>query len=558
MPALKKTAVKTKQNTPGTAFIPGVIFLFLCSLYLFTMQGVPIHGDPEAMYLVASGLATRGSVALAENADVPLELGRNGGYYAKFGLGQSLVEVPAVWFARRVVARDAEPQYKYYIAYLFAVGTVAVISALCALMTYFLARLLGAQVRGAAAIALLYGIATMAWPYSKFGFSEPLQSAMLLVAVYSCIKYSRGVSPAGILFWALACGCAAGFLVVVKAVNIILVPFFAAYVIMQRPASTTAGGGTARGLSSSPAGRAGAFAIPLLIWFSIALFYNWLRFGGLLDFGYTTGFDAAFGFSTPLLSGLYGLLFSPGKSVFLYSPIVIAGIACAPAFHKKFPRESLLIWGMSAVVILFYSKWWAWHGDTSWGPRFMLPCIPLMLLPLSTAIGGFRSWRKATKVFFVLLAAASVYVQILGATVNFSEYAQITTHQVQYNVFYIQGQKQLRDGSLAEHFIPEFSPVAGHAWLLKHTLLAFIGYEQPPFTEMKNDFPWRDLTRYAAPPAPERALGLDFWHRYYGEPGFQPGAESWAAPARDVLAATCFVSLMVLLFLLKKPKRTER
>jgi hypothetical protein len=46
-------------------------------------------------------------------------------------------------------------------------------------------------------------------------------------------------------------------------------------------------------------------------------FYNARRFRNPLDVGYPPSFGAA---------GFYGLLFSPGESLFLYNPIVLAGL----------------------------------------------------------------------------------------------------------------------------------------------------------------------------------------------------------------------------------------
>jgi len=68
------------------------------------------------------------------------------------------------------------------------------------------------------------------------------------------------------------------------------------------------------------------FALPVLLFLALALGYNFMRFGSLFQ----TGYGGMAVFSTPLLVGLYGLLFSAGKSLFLYAPIVaLAGTASA-------------------------------------------------------------------------------------------------------------------------------------------------------------------------------------------------------------------------------------
>ena len=57
------------------------------------------------------------------------------------------------------------------------------------------------------------------------------------------------------------------------------------------------------------------------------LWFNWLRFGHPLALGYGLERDASLGFSVPLWSGLYALLFSSGKSI-LTAALAAISSAC--------------------------------------------------------------------------------------------------------------------------------------------------------------------------------------------------------------------------------------
>ena len=62
---------------------------------------------------------------------------------------------------------------------------------------------------------------------------------------------------------------------------------------------------------------------PILVAILLVGAYNAVRFGSPAETGYG---ETAQAFTTPLYIGLYGLLLSPGKSVFLYAPILLAAI----------------------------------------------------------------------------------------------------------------------------------------------------------------------------------------------------------------------------------------
>ena len=95
---------------------------------------------------------------------------------------------------------------------------------------------------------------------------------------------------------------------------------------------------------------------------------NWARYHSVFDHGYTGE-----RFTTPLLVGLDGILFSGGKSIFLFSPPLILGFPrMGSDFASGSPREltRCCFWAVFVAELLFYSKWWDWSSDDAWGVRF--------------------------------------------------------------------------------------------------------------------------------------------------------------------------------------------
>lgn len=150
---------------------------------------------------------------------------------------------------------------------------------------------------------------------------------------------------------------------------------------------------------------------------ALLLVHNLLRFGDVRQFGY-----ADEGFTTHPWIGIGGLLFSPGKSVLIYAPPLLLSAVLWPRFRRTYPAlgEFLLIaWGSA---LAFYGAWWAWHGGWCWGPRFLVPLLPLSCLPLIT-LPERIGWRALAGV----LISLGIAVQVLGILADLTPYYTLHT-----------------------------------------------------------------------------------------------------------------------------------
>ena len=76
-----------------------------------------------------------------------------------------------------------------------------------------------------------------------------------------------------------------------------------------------------------------AFSLPLLAWAAMFGFYNWTRTGGVLDTGRS---DPGFTFAAPF--NFIGFFISPGKGLIFYSPVVVLGILGLRRLWREQPR----------------------------------------------------------------------------------------------------------------------------------------------------------------------------------------------------------------------------
>ena len=149
---------------------------------------------------------------------------------------------------------------------------------------------------------------------------------------------------------------------------------------------------------------------PVALAVLLTLYYNQIRFGNPFDTGYLRDETLAIG---SFWAGLAGLLFSPGRSVFVYSPVIIGGMAAMVALRRRDPATLLLFAGQFILMLCFYSSLVNWDAERSYGPRYLLPVIPFLVLPIAGLISRSRALAG--------LVVLSVIVQIPAVLVDFSK-----------------------------------------------------------------------------------------------------------------------------------------
>ena len=313
-------------------------------------------------------------------------------YYAKYGLGWSLVAAPFCALGMMLAnITDAPEGFITRIAVMFlnplltAAGCVAL---------YYLARRIY-QRSFSVMLALIYGVCTIAWYYAKSAFNEPLVVLLILVAILA-IEGKQFV-------WA---GIVLGYTLLTRQTLIFAIIPIVIWALIR-----------IRREDRETFYRAIALLmIPLVAGQGITWLYNYLRFGNLFEYGYQTA-----GWDTPIFLGFYGLLFSPGKGLFVYSPILILGVVGL----AKIPRRDLF-WLFVAVIICHlipHAIYTDWSGGGGWGPRLLLPVVPFLVFPAGYVIESWQS-RSIGKLGLVLLVAVSLVIELLGISVNWVRHLQ--------------------------------------------------------------------------------------------------------------------------------------
>jgi hypothetical protein len=151
-------------------------------------------------------------------------------------------------------------------------------------------------------------------------------------------------------------------------------------------------------------------AIPasLLAWYSL---HYW---GSVTNLGQ---YSAGEWFTGSLGSGLAGLLVSPSRGLFVFTPLFLFSAAFLSIVLRHPRRDPLLAaLGLGVVAtLLLYAKWYSWWGGTCFGYRLLTECVPALTILL--AVGWERTFSRSivARTVVAAFAAFSLYTHLLGA-----------------------------------------------------------------------------------------------------------------------------------------------
>jgi hypothetical protein len=124
-----------------------------------------------------------------------------------------------------------------------------------------------------------------------------------------------------------------------------------------------------------------------------------------------------FPWSTPFHVGFLGPLFKPEKSIFLFDPLLLLAIVLLVLLWKRLIPE-VRAYGVGSLLLLlgyisFYARYTYWAGDFAWGDRYVSTAVELVALIAVPLLLHYREnlsawiWRAGT-----VLIAVSLVIQV--------------------------------------------------------------------------------------------------------------------------------------------------
>lgn len=280
----------------------------------------------------------------------------------------------------------------------------AVPSALLGVVVFLMACRFANKEWYAFVLALAYGLGTMAFPYSNALYQHQLAAFGAFVGFYYLWRVIKegsslnGLWLVGVLF---------AFATITEYPIVPALAIIFVWAAIQMP-------------NRLALYRVVLGAIPLGL---IFMAYNYAAFGSVLPVGYQystnwqgehqTGFLSLTGPSLESFVRLYGLTISPIRGIFLMSPILLLAI---PGFVMMWRQQKTLRGVLSVLLLVvafffFYNSssvmWW---GGFTVGPRYLVPMLPFMVLPIIFVLNVLleRLWGRALVAVLVAISIFSV------------------------------------------------------------------------------------------------------------------------------------------------------
>jgi uncharacterized membrane protein len=371
------------------------LFLFLCSVYLFTYTPHINSSDGLAMFSTAESIIRRGALDIEQIRWMGLQQGSyglDGLLYSRKGIGVPLGLLPLSWLGFVIPAFGMVTT-----SLLFNI----IITALTAVIIMAYLQEIGFDSSTGLIIALTYGLSTLAWPYAKSLFSDPFAGLMLLSAAYCLLKYKN--LPRSKLWWPFLASLFLAWNVAARYAEAVFLPLFGIYLLHKIP-------------SRRWPKPIIAYSMPIIITGLLLLSFNLTRYGNMFNTGYLPNES----FSGVLWQGVAGQLISPARGLLLYCPIFILSFIGMRLSWQRFRAETALALGIIIVHLLLYGKWFMWHGGYAWGPRFLIPTLPFWAIFLAPIVAQMQT--TSLKLVYIILFILGLIPQLLSVMIDFSPF----------------------------------------------------------------------------------------------------------------------------------------
>jgi len=348
--------------------------------------------------------------------------GRGGKIYSWYGIGQSLLMLPADLVATWVASWSVFAGYQDdpgVRSIIVSYSTNILLNVLTAWIAFRLLRQLQFGVKESVA-----GVLALLFCTTHLHYAQNLQEnnyIMLLTLVGFSYQYEWLRSGNGGALWIGSLALGLNLLTrVTSALDILAAGIFLLAVVWLE------------GIRGRELWRTilqyGKVAVPIYVFFGIIeRWYSYYRFGSWTQ-TYLPIFaresraqdptlPANFPWSTPFHEGVLGTLFKPEKSIFLFDPLLILALALLVILCKRL-STGVRAYAVASILLLlgyisFYARYTYWAGDFSWGDRYVSTAVQMVAMLSVPLLLRFRA-QLSGWIWFggVSLICISLLVQV--------------------------------------------------------------------------------------------------------------------------------------------------
>lgn len=316
----------------------------------------------------------------------------DGHYYSDKAPGPSLAAVPA-YLLLKLLGVDSEKYMRYGLTLLI----VGFPSALGAVLLYWITGIFkDITIRSRVMVTLIYALGTLAFPFATIFYGHQLAASLTISAFFIILMMKEGRWRESSLPLFLS-GFLAGYAFISDypaGISMVLLAGYALVVLKNKIGII-------------------AWLIGVSIPIAFILYYNYTCFGSPTVSSYSlhqtySHSKGLLGITWPNPDALWGITFSSYRGIFYQSPVLLLSI---PGFYLLSRcRENRAEFILSLMIVLgffFFNSGYAyWDGVGSVGPRFLIPAIPFLIIPLARSV-------KRWPIQVILLGILSIIIMLV-------------------------------------------------------------------------------------------------------------------------------------------------
>lgn len=488
------------------------LVLGMAAVNFVWMPGEFLDGDPHAWREETRSLLLHGELkvpaAYAQRFGEPgqyfVRNERTGLYYSKYGVANVLFTLPPMWL-QQAVGGDITVTGRLPSLFLFNLWYVALGAVLAALLYALSAAYSGhVSVRVLFVIGVMY--CTSLWFYQRAQSSELYQTILFTALFMGLVAFLRPLGergPRGLDSRAWACLAAvwlcAALLVFTRVIYGLLLPL-----VVLLAACAAVAGRSWRELRSCPPGLAAALLVPPALIVALLGAVNHVKFGAPWLTGYHQWKPELHWPIGPLADGLWGFLFSPRFSIFLYFPLLPFALLGLKRFAERHRLDAVAMLTIFAAFLLALAKLPSWAGEWTYGPRYLLFILPVLSLPFlvfaDDVLERLGTWQ------------ARAWALAVIASLGYSAYLQAQVNRLPFFTYYNARIAGRTPESIAYFYDHHVGVICDD--LVRHRANL---EELPFFAELKRDAPPDFVRDYRAALTAMLARGNLYWTLPPGE-----------------------------------------
>jgi len=399
---MDKTSAQ-KPPIPTKALV--LLFAGVTILAFFTSHAT-LSVDPPNRYQVAQSIVDYGDLRIRPAPDEPLtpgtRIGLDGNYYSSFGIGQALIFAGPYYILHHLLGIQSDKLIRSVIA----ITVFPVTLGLTALFFFALLREFGFSAQRCFWAAVLLAFATGLWQLSKEGQEGNHLALLFALSAFTLRRYQNTNSLKALAVSALAMAFA--FLTRSDTTPTVLCYLFLAFYFIYQNYHHISHSTAKTKCVLFPYILVLALMIPAFI---IQSYINYRAFGDITP--PHNPFSLSF-----LPQGLMGLLFSPGRSLFLYNPILLLALPGLLILWRQHRPWALFVIAAFTGCLLLHAAADCFHGNCCWGPRYLCRQFPLLFIPLAFFIFHPPRIPLLRRITFIFIASLSIMIQIAAVSMH--------------------------------------------------------------------------------------------------------------------------------------------